>query len=66
MHLPASGPGQPSDPYDTVENGGILLRPAFDVRSQQTVPRPTGDLMSYMLPIRPGTTTWMRLFTKAF
>jgi len=54
--------GVPDDPYDSADSGGMLRRPPFDVRSGRAIPLPAGDLMSYFEPIRPGISTWMRLF----
>jgi hypothetical protein len=62
VNLP-TGQGQPEGPYDTVDNAGFLRRPPFDVRTATAIPLPAGDLMSYFKPIRPGITTWMRLFS---
>jgi hypothetical protein len=64
IHLPTGGPKEPSGPYDTADNAGNLRRPPFDVRPSQAVSMPAGDLMSYMPRVRPGITTWMRLFAK--
>jgi hypothetical protein len=61
VNLP-TGPGQPEGPYDPADNGGFLRRPPFDVRTATAIPLPAGDLMSYFTPIRPGISTWMRLF----
>ena len=58
--------GVPKGPYDTVDSGGNLRRAPFDVRAGVAVPLPAGDLMSYLNPIRPGITTWMRLFNANF
>jgi len=62
VNLPVDGPSHPADPYDSADSGGLLRRAAFDVRSSSAVPLPAGDLMSYFRPVRPGITTWMRLF----
>lgn len=60
-------PGKPDGPYDTVDNGGMLRRPPFDVRSSTAVSLPAVDLMAYPpLPVRPGITTWLRLFNMNF
>lgn len=59
VDLPA---GASKGPYDTVDNGGFLRRPPFDVRSSEAFSLPAGDLMTYFPPQRPGITTWMRLF----
>lgn len=56
----------PKGPYDSADNGGLLRRPPFDVRPSRVEPLPAGDLMSYFEPIRPGVTTWMRLFNARF
>jgi hypothetical protein len=62
VHLPLSGSREPAEPFDPADNGGQLRRPPFDVRSSTAVPLPAGDLMTYLEPVRPGISTWMRLF----
>lgn len=52
----------PAPPYDTVDGGGFLRRPPFDVRTSTAIHLPTGDLMSYFGPVRPGITNWIRLY----
>ena len=64
INLTSSSSNQPEGPYDSVDNGGRLRRPPFDVRTATAISLPAGDLMSYFTPIRPGITTWMRLFQK--
>jgi hypothetical protein len=60
-------PGKPDGPYDDVDNGGMLRRPPFDVRSSKAVSLPAVDLMGYPpLSVRPGITTWLRLFNMNF
>jgi hypothetical protein len=60
-------PGTQEGGFDTVDNGGILRRPPFDVRSSVAVPLPAVDLMGYPpTPVRAGITTWMRLFNMNF
>jgi hypothetical protein len=66
VRLANDGQWNPKGPWDAVDNGGRLRRPPFDVRSSQAVPLPAGDLMSYFNPVRPGITTWMRLFNMPF
>jgi hypothetical protein len=63
VHLPI-GDNEPKDPYDEVDNGGMLRRAPFDVRPSKAVSLPAGDLMSYFLPVRPGITTWIRLLQR--
>ena len=52
----------PDGPFDDADSGGRLRRPPFDVRSSTAIPLPAGDLMSYFEPIRPGISTWVRLY----
>jgi hypothetical protein len=60
-------PGVPAGPYDAVDNGGMLRRPPFDVRSSTAVSLPAVDIMGYPpRPARPGITTWLRLFNMNF
>jgi len=59
INLPIDGP---KGPYDNADSGGFLRRPPFDVRSSTAIPLPAGDLMTYFEPIRPGISTWMRVF----
>ena len=62
VDLPMGGPGEPGSPYDSVDNFGFLRRPGFNVRTNQAVPLPAADLMSYYSPLGMGITNWMRLF----
>jgi hypothetical protein len=62
IHLPAGGPNEPAGPYDPADGGGMLRRPPFDVRTSTAIPLPAADLMTYFEPVRPGISTWMRLF----
>lgn len=59
INLPA---GVPKGPFDPADSGGMLRRPPFDVRASKAIPLPAGDLMTYFEPVRPGISTWMRLF----
>jgi hypothetical protein len=59
IDLPA---GAAKGPYDPADNGGVLRRAPFDVRTSTAIPLPAGDLMTYFEPVRPGISTWMRLF----
>lgn len=59
IDLPA---GVPKGPFDSADSGGMLRRPPFDVRASKAIPLPAGDLMTYLEPVRPGISTWMRLF----
>jgi hypothetical protein len=58
--------GGAAGPYDAAADGGMLRRPPFDVRASVAIGLPAGDLMSYLQPVRPGITTWMRLFNMNF
>ena len=60
INLPA---GVPKGPYDSADNGGMLLRPGFDVRAGTAITLPAADLMSYFPTRDPGPSTWLRLFT---
>lgn len=65
VHVPPPFPGgltEPAQPYDSVDNFGLLRRPTFDVQTNQAVPLPAADLMSYFRPRGVGITNWMRLF----
>jgi hypothetical protein len=59
IDLPA---GEVDGPFDPADNDGHLRRPPFDVRDSVAIPLPAGDLMTYLTPVRPGISTWMRLF----
>jgi hypothetical protein len=62
---PAGFPGgfpEPAQPYDSLDNSGLLRRPTFDVRTNQAVALPAPDLMSYFRPRGVGITNWMTLF----
>lgn len=60
-------PGVPDGPYDPVDNDGVLRRPPFDVRSSTAVLLPAIDLMGCCSDrVRPGPTTWLRLFNMNF
>ena len=56
----------PKGPFDTVENGGLLQRNPWDVRTHTPVGLPAGDLMSYYSPQRIGKVNWLRLFARKF
>ncbi|WP_132147676.1 hypothetical protein [Luteibacter rhizovicinus] len=59
VNLPVGGV---QGPFDSSDNGGFLRRPPFDVRDSKAISLPAGDLMSYQQPVRPGISTWMRIF----